>query len=592
MSSFASRCLACLVAVSSLAPRAAADNVPVARVAPDGQLELLELDAQGLPLQLVAQGADLLPLELVGAPRRDRLLLQVPRPSRPDDPLTHVTLPSGGALYRVALAQGQALLHAGADGSLELLAAAPELLPQAAVASDGSRVLLATPPSHGGDLLSVDLATGASINLTASLPAQEVEPASLRISAEGAFWVTAGVLWRAPAGSAPKPVGLGLPGLPVLPDLALSADGRRAAVVAGSEDKQLADRHVAVVDLAGGVKVVTSGPGDWDTPGTDHPLGPFVALSADGSRVVWRGTVQTQELFLAEVDLPTAGPKQLSVEPQFPAYIDNAGVLGFKPDGRLSFFAGDVTISGVDQQEMIGAADLYLAEVPVAGTPTFVNMSVTSGQVSPPYEQPGQLLFSEVVLDPQARRWLLLGESPEGDQTLTAVSALEGDYTQAVKPLLGGLDFDPLLLGAGIAVLVVSEVEVEGGAAEQEWQRIDLLPALHGAPQGDLLHLADLPAPLRADRFTALPFGGWAACVVSAGEGLELPVLLDVATGLPSLPLSVPWGVAPRMAFDPLGRLVLGFGAGDGPYKLLALDPAGGGQALKLPAGEALPLSP
>lgn len=592
MPSFASRCLSCIVLLTGLATRADADNLPVARLAPDGQFELLELDAQGSTTQVVAQGAGILPLELVGAPRRDRLLLAVPRPSRPDDPLTHVMLPSGGALYRVALVQGQALLHAAADGTLALVAMAPELLPQVAVAGDGSRALLATPLSYGGDLLSVDLTTGTSTNISAALPPQDVEPASLRISSEGAFWVTAGVLWRAPAGAAPKPVDLGLPGLPVLPDLALSADGRRAAIVAGSADQQLADRHVAVVDLAGSFKVVTPSPGDWDTPGTDHPLGPFVALSFDGSRVVWRGTVQTQELFLAEVDLPAAAPKQLSIEPQFPAYIDNAGVLGFKPDGRLSFFAGDVTISGVDQQEMIGAADLYLAEVPVAGTPSFVNMSVTSGQVSPPYDNPGQLLFSEVVLDPQARRWLLVGESPEGDQTLTAVSALEGDYTQAVKPLLGGLDFDPVLLGAGVAVLVVSEVEIEAGPVEQEWQRVDLLPALHGAPQGELLHLADLPEPLQADRFTAMPFGGWAACVVSAAEGLELPVLLDVSSGLPALPLSVPWGVAPRMAFDPLGRLILGFGAGDGPYKLLALDPEGGGQALKLPAGEALPLSP
>lgn len=580
----------CLLLATLLAPPAADDALPVARVAPGGGLELLELDAQGGTTDVVALASALLPLELVGAPRRDRLLLEVPHPSRPDDPLPHVRLPAGGALYRVELAQGQALLHAGAGGHLALLAPAPELLPCAAVSADGSRALLVTPASAGGDLLLVDLAAGTAACLTDDVPPLDVAPASLRVSPEGAFWVAAGTLWRAPAGGPAAPVDLGLPGLPVLPDLALSADGRRAALVAGSEDKELADRHVAVADLGGQARVVTTSPGDWDAPGTDDPLGPFVALSADGSRVAWRGTVVTQELFLAEVDLPAAAPKQLSVEPQFPAYIDNAGVLGFKPDGRLSFFAGDVTISGVDLQEMIGAADLYLAEIPVEGTPTFVNMSVTSGQVAPPYDNPGQLQFSEVVLDPQARRWLLVGESPQGDQTLTAVSALEGDYTQAVKLLLGGLDFDPELVGAGAAVLVVSEVEADD--SDQEWQRIDLLPALHGAPQGELLHLADLPAPLQADRFTAMSHGGWAACVVSAGDGLELPVLLDVATGLPALPLAVPWGVAPRMAFDALGRLVLGFGAADGPYKLLALDPAGGGQVLKLPAGEAYPLAP
>jgi len=305
---------------------------------------------------------------------------------------------------------------------------------------------------------------------------------------------------------------------------------------------------------------------------------------------VYRGTIETQELFLAEVDL-LAEPLQISVEPQFPAYIDNVGVLGFTADGSLSFFAGDVTISGVDLQEMIGAADLYLAQLPVGGPPTIINQSLTSGQLSPPYEQPGQLSFSEAVLDPLGHRYLLVGESPAEDQTLTSVSLLASPYGEPVLDLLGGLDSDPVLVGTGYGVLVVSKIEGAEDSSEDA-QRLDLLPSLHAQPDGALVPVGLLPKPLVADRFCSQPQDGWIGLAVSLQPGFELPVLLHSSTGAPALPITTPFGLPSRLAFEALGRLVVGFGAAQGPYKFVALEPEGGIQLLGSPIATGFPLGP
>jgi hypothetical protein len=585
--------LAVLASLTATAGRADGQVVPLARLGPSGTHDALEVAGAGSPPEVVAANLDFLPLGLAGLPVRDRLRLDLPRPSPAMEALQHVVLPQGGALWRVGLPTGEALLWVDVEGQLALLAPSASLAPRIAVSTDGAWALVATPLSAGGDVLRLSLTAPApaAASLTAALPPLDVDEASLRVSEAGAFWVAAGTLFRAPAGSPAAAVDLGLPGLPALPDTALSADGRRLAVVAGSADVELADRRIAVVDLDGAATVVTPVAGDWDTPNLDNPLGPFLALNNDGTRVVYRGTVLTQELFLAEVDLPLA-PQQISVEPQFPAYIDNVGVLGFTPDGGLRFFAGDVTISGVDQQEMIAAADLYLADLPPGGPHTFVNQSLTSGQVSPPYDQPGQLQFSEAVLDPLGLRYLLVGESAQEDQTLTGVSSLGSPYGTPVVALLDGLDSDPHLVPAGQAVIVVSEVEAPPASEADELQRLDLLPSLHAKPDGTLVPLGILPEPLLADRFCATATLGNVALAVSVQEGLEWPVLLHPVTGIVWLPLAMPMGLPRRLAFDPLGRLILGLGPTGGPYKFLALGSEGGVQWLGLGPTDAFPLCP
>ncbi len=588
---------ACACVLSSLAAfsaTAAGQVVPLARLAPDGSHDALEVGGAGTAPVAAASDFTFLPVGLAGASVRDRLILDLPRPSPATESVQHVVLPQGGALYRVGLAAGEALLWIDAQGQVSLLASSGALLPRIAVSADGACALVATPLAAGGDVLRLELTAPAPVaaNLTAALPPLDVADASLRVSAAGAFWVAAGALFRAPAGGPATGIDLGLPGLPALPDIALSADGQRVAVVAGSKDVELADRRIAVADIGGAATVVTPTAGDWDTPSHDNPLGPFLALNHDGTRVVYRGTVLTQELFLAEVDLPQA-PQQISVEPAFPAYIDNVGVLGFTPEGGLRFFAGDVTISGVDLQEMIGAADLYLAELPVGGPNTFVNQSLTSGQVSPPYDQPGQLLFSEAVLDPHGLRYLLVGESPQEDQTLTSVSSNGNPYGESpVVPLLGGLDSDPLLVPAGQAVLIVSEIEAPDGSPVEEYQRLDLLPSVHAKPDGLPLPLGLLPDPLVADRFCASATMGSIAMAVSIDAGLEWVVLLHPTTGAAWLPLSAPIGLPRRLAFDTEGGLVLGLGPADGPYKFLSLGAEGGVTWLGLKPADAFPLLP
>lgn len=569
---------------------------PVARLTPAGSHDVWETgDPSSGPIA-VLRGVTFLPIQLAGYALRDRLRLDLPRLDH-DGAASHVLLADGGALYLVGQGATTSLMHVTTDGHAALVVTVPDLggkpgiAPGIAVSLDGRLVLLATSPAAGGNLLRVDLDAGAAppVDLTAGVPPLDIEALSLRVSPAGAFWVADEELWRAPVGGSATLVQPGLGGLPVLGDLVLAADGRRVAAVAGSEDIEDGDRRIFVADIAGPHVVVTPAAGRFEEAGHDDPLGPFLAISEDGSLVAFRETGATHELFVREVDLPSP-PLHLTVAAYFPAYIDNVGVLGFKAGRSLQFFAGDVTISGVDAQEMIGAGDLYQAELPLGSTPSFANLSVTSGQTLPPYDNPGQLQFSEAVLDPFGQRYLLVGEDANETQTLTAVAVGDGLYAGTIGLFIEGLDSDPQLLPAASAVLVISEVETMLGGVPTEVQRLDLLPSIHGTADSPLVTIGVLPNVLAVDRFAVSRGGEWLAFVVSAGPGLELPVLVALPSGVALLALGQPFGVSPDIAFAG-SELICGLGAPGGPYKFAAFSQPGLGALLALPAGGGFPLA-
>ncbi len=574
-----------------------AQVAPIAVDVGGGLHDLWEAAEDGATLKVLDDLA-FLPLDLVGHPPRDRLRLDRPRPWDDDAQADHVLLPQGGALYRVRSAGTESLLHVTADGHARLLAsvtapgAGPAQLSAVAVACDGYSALIATEATAGGDVLSVDLAAEPPqvLNLTANLAPLQVEEESLRVSSAGAFFVASGELWRVPTGATPAVLDLGLAGLPVQADLALSGDGRRVAAAVGSDASEESGCHVVVADIGGASVIITPAPGPFDAAGNDHPLGPFLALDQTGSLVAYRTATEPQELFVKDVDLPEPA-LQLTVEPQFPAYIDNVGVLGFQADRTLVFFAGDVTISGVDLQEMMGAAELYLAELPVGGPPSFVNVSLTSGQTTPPYDSAGQLRFTEAVLDPTALRFLLPGEAPNEDQTLDSVSLFGAAYGEATVKLFDALDEDPALHAAGQSTLLVTSLAVPEGVDDEGAIRLHLLPSLHAAPDGALLEIATLPPGLQVDRFLASRDGGLLAFAVSAGSGWEIAVLAGVVDGLAFPVLFQPMGLAPQFAFTSHSAFVAGFGGPSGPFKFALFPTSGAAKLAKLPLASGFPLA-
>ncbi len=586
-----------LVTGAWLIPAVRSQVAPVAVSVGGGAHDLWEAGANGAASN-VLDGLVFLPLDLVGHPPRDRLRLDRPRRGDRNAPADHVLLPQGGALYRVRAAGSESLLHVTVDGHARLLAsvAAPDSDPVQlrglAVADDGLSALLATRIEAGGNVLRVDLAVDPPqvVELTPGLAPLDVEEPSLRVSAAGAFFVASGTLWRAPSGGAAVAVDFGLAGTPVQADLALSGDGRRVAAVVGSSDAESADRRVVIADIDGVAASVTSTLGPYDAAGNDHPLGPFLALDETGSLVAYRTVNDPQELFVKEVDLPLP-PLQLTVEPQFPAYIDNVGVIGFVADRTLAFFAGDVTISGVDLQEMMGAAELYRAVLPVGAAPQFINVSLTSGQTAPPYDTAGQLRFTEAVFDPTGKRFLLPGESAAEDQTLASVSLLDGNYGQATVGLFDLLEEDPDFHVAGQATLIVTTPAQTGGADGGGAVRMHLLPSLHAAPHGTLIEVATLPPGLTVDRILASRDGSLLAFAVSAGPGLEVAVLARVVDGLAWPVLFLPLGIAPQFAFTSLSSLVAGFGGPSGPYKFAIFPTAGPPVLPKLPVASGFPLA-
>ena len=576
------------------APPASAQVVPVARTASGGSgLDIWVANESDGTAQLAIPAVDFRPLELVGYAVRDRLRLDLPTPHGEGSPAEFVRLPQGGRVFRVASSGSTGLLVVAPDGSPSLRAMVPDvgepgLIDRIAVRSDGRAALVTTAQAAGGDVGLIDLDTTQPATwLTAALPPLDVDAESLRVSALGAWFVADGELFRADlgAGTTAELVDLGLPaGTRVLPELLLCDQGHRvAALVEVEGENELA--RIVVVPVAGPTILVTQDAGEYDAPNLEHPLGPFMALNEDGTLVAYRQPLGTLELFVASVE-PVEPPLHLTAEPTFPAYIDNVGVLNFAGH-VLTFFAGDVQISGVDLEEMIGAGDMFRADVGPGNAVSFTNVTASGGVVEPPYTQPGTLQFSDALLDPLGQRYVLVGESPSDDTTITIVDDTVDTYAGAPLTVLDGLAEDPSLHAAGQSVVIHSE----GGDESDESVpgALHLLRSLHvGDPA--LVLVATLPAGVALDRFAASGTGDRAACVASAGAALQLPVLISLPDGMPALMWPFPLGVSPLLSFSPSGQLCLGLGAPGGPFKFGLLAPGPTGVAVKIPAGGGFPL--
>ncbi len=580
---------------------ARAQLAPVLLGEPGGPLDLWVVRPGGDALP-VAQGVELLPVGLAGVPVRDRLRQGLPVALGEGTSTPRVAVPGVGALYRVRLASGMTgLVLVGVNGRPRLLlrvadvGGVPALAERLFVGPGGAWVLVATSLPAGGDVLRVDLASGARDVLTSATPPLDVDDVSLRSSAHGTWFTADGELFRVDGAGAATAVRIPEDESPwALPELALDASGRFVAVVVtrssagnGVED-DVDKRTLWRVPVAGPPLEVGKGKGDYPTPCYDHPRGPFLSLSDDGSHAAFRRTENTQELFLRRLD-PLDDETHITEAPTFYNYIDNVGVLGFLDERTLFFAAGDTLVSGQAADVMIGAGELYAGRLDPTGDPDMLNVSATSGLLTPPFEAPGTVHLLEATLSPSGAHLLTAAQALDGRAAGThALDAVR--YTDAVSgvtPLLDGLLDPPRLVAAGAHVLVESrrlDATAPGGVARD----LHLLDEDGAAPA--LRLVATVPAGIAFDRFVVAPAGDRTALVARTAAGDEQLLVVDHASGVVTAVGPSTGLVSPGVGFSADGVLHFGFGATPAAFSFgWALDGATAGPSA-LPVAWGVPL--
>jgi len=552
-------------------------SVPVAVDEGAGTYAIWAVDDAAGTAQRVLAGAEFLPVQLVGYPAKDRLRVDLPTP-RAQPPFAHVRLPGGGSLYRVRIRGETGIVHVTPEGVPALVldvpdaGATPGLLAAIHVDSSGTRALVASPVIAGGDVFMLDLADpSGSACLTAARGPLDVRQESLRVSPQAAWFATRGQLYRArlqPVEGA-QPVDLGLGASDRLVDeLALALTGGSIAVVAevdGEED----GRRVFHVPVSGSPVEVTSAPGVVSAPEYDDPLGPFLAVSAAGLCVAFRMEVGEEnfELFVKRTDAgdPAA---HLTTDPDFPAYVDSIGVFAFLISGGLCFFAGDSQLTVGDDDDLLGAADMYAAFFGASGEVSYVNVTLTSGDSEPPFELAGTLTVAEALVAPSAQR-ILLVEEPDEHEALLSCFRVDVPGTGVLTLLQGFEDVELASVGQHVLVHVLPDDEDDGSGRGA----VHLVQPLYwGGTAIDELFVGESVAAL--GEACSSPDGRLASLVVTYASGERVPYVIDLPAARPR-PLRLAslgsWQVSATLELSHAGNLYAGFSRAGASHVLASL---------------------
>jgi hypothetical protein len=582
--------------------RVTAQLMPFAVGQTDGTLTIFTVNEIEGTVRPEIKGVRFLPIYLAGHAQRDRLLIDRPTHRGLGTSAPHVRLPQGGSLHFAFVGSETALIHISALGHARVLlsvpnvGSTPSLLRNIFVQADGLLAVVASTPAAGGNVLAVDL-TGpySTYDLTADEPPLTVHGASLR-SSGGTVWFTAmGQLYRGTlTGSNTQVVNTNLPGAFVLHELALaSSEDCVAAVVRfslNSDESQdvIEDRHILVVDSSGPAKQITTLPGDYSTPDYANPRGPFLELSPDGDALAFRRTLETQELFLAFRD-STLPEVQITTEENYYNYIDSVGVLNFKDPGELQYFLGDSEISDVPPEVALAAGEMFSADLQSPAALVLSNVTLTSGQASPPYDKPGNLHFVQALFDPLGRSMMLVTRDAFPAQTYALdVIDLVDDVGQMTRQL-SDLTSEPTFVPLDAHALVISTTLPDTGTKPRPEISIDLLtPTASGPPSW--LHVVTVPKGIGMDRFTVNSSGTRAAFVVTLGDGLEIPVFINLQTGALDPALPKLQNVSPTVAFSGIDRLYLGLGNQSWMLTFGSFVAPSSGAAIAIPPGFGFPL--
>lgn len=327
-----------------------------------------------------------------------------------------IALPfDGGSLYHYRRAQGEGgtvfgYAHVTRDGDARALLEVAGIgaggigdpfLGRVGVSPNADAFLAATAVEAGGNLLEVTLGpTPSVIDRTSDQPPRRFGGESLALGESFGVAVCArGILRFDRAGTAPaKPVAFLAGQAPSYfsGQLVLSGNAQWAATTAGSGSSAL---HVFCFDATGIARRATTTPTALSGAGF-LPLvedGPHLAVSDDGSQCAWRTEGATTEAFTRRLQSPpTVGAQFLTSDLNFLDTLDEVGVLYFRASGALSMAVGERMTPAGNAIEKLDFYDVMLSE---GGTPSFTNMSMSSGDATLPF-------FSVPAINPEDGMYL------------------------------------------------------------------------------------------------------------------------------------------------------------------------------------------
>jgi hypothetical protein len=487
--------------------------------APGGVGAVVEVDPSATsPAAPVAglDGLTLLPLDATGRLELDGLRSDVPR-FRSDIPgASRLVLPSdGGSLYRysrpaaVGLEFGLFVVD-GAGRARRVFARngvgpagdQPPFISRVAVAPSGAALLVITTLPAGGDVIEVDLASGAELNRTSNIAPQRFVAGGVHYRAAWGVLASPAGVWRFAVGSQGDATPIAFPAPPSARfsgEVVFSSNGQWAVTTAGPAADEL---DVYAFTSSGGATAVTAAPARLSPAGylPDHLHGPYLAISDDGSHCAWRlETDVSREAFLGRVpQLAPAPGDHLTQDSNFLDTIDEIGDFFFRPASNvLVFAAGERSDNGPPVIENI---DLYSAQLPAVGGANLLNLTQSSSDPLPPFVVPAELKPQTTALEPGTSRVLMHTRYSGGTGELIAADTSSTGFTVLI-PHAKEVHF---IERAGADTLVA--LRRSNGSKPVEVFRIDANWNPPGAP---LLSVSSLHV---LDRFAAGP-GGWAAFV-------------------------------------------------------------------------------
>lgn len=488
------------------------------RGAPGGSGDVLAADPSAQTPTVAVPGLDgvtLLPIDAAGRLELEQLRTDRAR-LRTDIPgASRLALPAGrGSLYRYSRPSPSGLDYGlfaiDSAGVARNLFSLPGVGPagdetpftaRIAIAPSGTSALVVTTLAAGGDVLELDLASGAVINLTAQLAPQRFFASG--VHHRGAWGVVASPagVWRFASGVADVTAlsfGASTP-THFSGEVVFSSNDLWALTTAGDAPDQL---HVFAFGVSGTATQVTTVAQAISPAGyqPEHLHGPYLAISEDGSHCAWRAeTAVSTEAFLARV--PQAAPSashQLTEDANFIDTIDEIGDFFFRPlSNVLVFAAGERSTTGVPVLENL---DYYSGQLPASGGPSLANLTLSSGVALPPFVQPAELKPTSTALVPGSPHMLMHTRKSGGTGDLIAADASSSGFTVVVDDVKD-IHF---MESAGANVLV--GVRRGNGAKPSE---VFLVGAGLAPPTAPLLSVNTLH---EFDRFASGP-GGWAAFV-------------------------------------------------------------------------------
>jgi len=344
----------------------------------------------------------LLPLDFTGRtqvealfPERPRWLADLPQGA------SRLVLPfEAGTLYHYRRTAGAAVHHGlllTREGALprvlferEAVGGSAPFLGTIAAAPDGRSVLVATTVAAGGDLYEVPLDGTPAALRTPHVAPLDFHSDGLWLGRDFGFGVAPGGVWRfaRAVGSTASAVP-GAPGVVWTGQATMNRARRHGLATSGADPTQ---RHVWVFGAAGPAVRASHAPAEVADAGylPAYGGGPWLALSDDGSLAAWvertvvsaAPLVAVRDVRLQRVTAPSAGPVLTGDTYLLDTLDEVASVLFFRPF-QLLFAAGEVN----DPTEGgVATADYFAASLDAQDQPVFQNLTLTSGDPTPPFD--------------------------------------------------------------------------------------------------------------------------------------------------------------------------------------------------------------